>query len=440
MKYPLILFLFFISSSIFAQKENKFTINNCVDYAMKNNLQVKNALLNIGIQQETNTEVTAAALPTISSSISATKFIDLPVSLIPNEFFGGPKGTFTPVRFGTKYNSTAEIHLEQLLFDGQVFIAIQARRTTMDWVKKSTELTQEQIKTNILKISYQLIASKTQIALIETNLQRLYELLRESTILYKNGFIENIELDKITVQLNNLKTEKAKLVNAIDFGYLGLKTLMGMPSKEKLLLTDTLTENDIDNIELLEKGFDYNLRKDFQYLNIAKKLNEFNVKRYELSKIPTLSLSASFAKNAQRNEFDFLEKKDWFTNTSVSMKLAIPIFSGFARDARISRTKLELQQVVNQIEQTKITIDNEITQYKLNYQQSLESLHNQKANMQLAENVYNQTNKKLQQGVGSNLEVTNAQADLIAAQNNYMNSLYSFLVAKVDLLKSLGKL
>jgi outer membrane protein TolC len=151
-------------------------------------------------------------------------------------------------------------------------------------------------------------------------------------------------------------------------------------------------------------------------------------------------MSGAFSKNAQRTKFDFFEGGNWFETQLISLNLSLPIFNGFATDARIKRTKIELRQIENQMEGLKNNIDNEITQAKLNYMSSVATVQFQKKNMQLAENVYQQTKKKFEAGTGSNTEISAAQADLVSAQNNYMNALYTALIAKVDLLKATGKL
>jgi outer membrane protein TolC len=164
------------------------------------------------------------------------------------------------------------------------------------------------------------------------------------------------------------------------------------------------------------------------------------VQRYQLSYFPTISVSGAYSKNAQRSEFDFLKGGQWFTTSLISLNVNLPIFNGFSTDAKIKRTKIELQQTENQLATLKNTIDNELTQAKLNYMSSVATVQFQKKNMQLAENVYQQTKKKFEIGTGSNTEISAAQADLVSAQNNFMNALYSALIAKVDLLKASGKL
>ena len=419
---------------------HSFSLEQCVDFAQKNNVQVKNSLLAIEVQAQTNREIAAAALPTVNTNLGGTNYLIIPTSLLPGQIFGGTPGTFIPVQFGTKFNANYGASIQQLLFDGQVFIALQARATSMDLQRKNAALTQEAIKANIYKIYYQLSASKTQLNILDANINRIKALAHDAEIMYKNGFTEKLDVDKISVQLNNLETEKLKANNSVAIGYMGLKMLMGMPVKDSLVLTDVINESSLTNDVLSDADFQYNVRKDFQYLNTVKKMNEFNVKRYQLSNLPTVSMSGSYSKNAQRSKFDFFEGGNWFNTSLVSLNINLPIFNGFATDARIKRTKIELKQTENQIESLKNNIDNELNQSKLNYMSSVATVQFQKKNMELAERVYQQTKKKYEAGTGSNTEISAAQTDLVSAQNNYMNALYAALIAKVDLLKASGKL
>ena len=435
---------FAITGLTIAQDSTKathaFSLEQCVEYAQKNNVQVRNALLAIEVQKQTNREIAAAALPTINSNLSGVNYTQIPVSLLPGQIFGGAPGTFIPVQFGTKYNANYGANIQQLLFDGQVFIALQARAASLDMQRKSAALTQEAIKGNIYKIYYQLSASKTQLNILDANINRIRALSRDAEIMYKNGFAEKLDVDKISVQLNNLETEKLKANNSVAIGYMGLKMLMGMSVKDSLVLTDVINENSLTNDVLTENDFQYNVRKDYQYLSTIKKMNEYNIKRYQLSNLPTISMSGSYSKNAQRSKFDFFQGGNWFTTSLVSLNVSLPIFNGFATDARIKRTKIELKQTENQLEGLKNNIDNEINQAKLNYMSSVATVQFQKKNMELAEKVYQQTKKKYEAGTGSNTEISAAQTDLVSAQNNFMNALYAALIAKVDLLKASGKL
>ena len=444
MKKNLILVTLFFATAAFAQEAktvHAFSLADAVNYAQKNNVQVKNALLDIDIQIQTNKEIASAALPNIGSSVGGTDFLTIPTSLLPGQIFGGAPGTFIPVQFGTKFNANYGANFNQILFDGQVFIALQARATSLDWKRKNAALTEENIKANIYKIYYQLSASKTQLNILDANIERLEKLAKDAAAMYKSGFAEKLDVDKVNVQLNNLQTEKLKANNSVTIGYMGLKMLMGMPVKDSLVLTDVINENNLSTDVLYEDDFEYDVRKDFQYLTTIKKLSEFNIKRYQLSFLPTITMNGAYTKNAQRTKFDFFDKKgSWFETALIGLNVNFPLFNGGARLAKINKAKLELQQVDNQMSALKNNIDNELSQAKLNYMSSVATVNFQKKNMQLAENVYSQTKKKFEAGAGSNTEISAAQADLVAAQNNFMNALYTALIAKVDLLKASGKL
>ena len=213
-----------------------------------------------------------------------------------------------------------------------------------------------------------------------------------------------------------------------------------MPVRDTLVLTDKISEGTAREAMENDTAYAYADRKEYQYLELGKKLNEYNVKRYKLAYLPTLSLNGSFSKNAQRNTFDFTGKGDWFTTSYIGMNLAIPIFDGFAKDARIKKAKIELKQTENQLEDLRLNIDNEVEQARITFRNALTTMDFQKQNMVLAESVYNQTRKKFEIGTGSNTEINAAQVDLITAQTNYINSLYVAIVARVDYLKATGKL
>ena len=308
MKKNLFLVMLFFVSAALAQEQktlHAFSLVDAVNYAQKNNVQVKNALLDIDIQIQTNKEIASAALPSIGSNLGGTDFLTIPTSLLPGQIFGGAPGTFIPVQFGTKFNANYGASFNQILFDGQVFIALQARATSLDWKRKNAALTEENIKANIYKIYYQLAASKTQLNILDANIERLEKLAKDAAAMYKNGFAEKLDVDKVYVQLNNLQTEKLKANNSVTIGFMGLKMLMGMPVKDSLVLTDVINENNLSSDVLFEDNFEYDIRKDFQYLTTIKKLSEYNIKRYQLSYLPTITMNGAYTKNAQRTKFDF---------------------------------------------------------------------------------------------------------------------------------------
>ena len=347
---------------------------------------------------------------------------------------------FISAQFGTKYSATVGLALNQLLFDGQVFVGLQARETSLLWRAKYYEVTEEAIRANIHKVYYQLVVSKAQIELLDANIERLNKLVKDTKIIYENGFAEKLDVDKLSVQVSNLQTEKKKILNQVSNGYLGLKVLMGMPWRDELVLTDTISDAIIKDGMLENDTYSYGDRKDYQYAQLGLKLNEFNIRRYKLSLLPTVSLSGNYAKNAQRNKWNFFGPGDWFTISSISAAVQVPIFNGFATRSKIRQAKIELQKTQNQITSLKQGIDNEVITARKNFLTAIETLDFQKQNMALAESVYQQTKKKYEVGTGSQTEITTSQTELKTAQTNYISALYDAVIAKVDYLKAIGKL
>lgn len=442
-----------------AQQVDSFSAKSAVEYALKNSQQVKNALLDIDIQRQTNKEITASALPQLNASGNITYNPNVAVQSFPNFIAAATYGVlqaegvkngsgnsiispadfgFVQAQFGSKYSFGGGIDASQLLFDGQVFVGLQARKASIRFATATAEITNEQIKANVYKIYYQLVVGQKQLTSYDANISRFEQLLNDTKEIYKNGFAEKLDVDKVEVQLNNLRTEKTKAQNQIEAGYAGLKFLMNVPQKTQLVLTDSLYDEDLKN-GLLDSSFNYRDRKEFQQLTYLKQLNNFNVRRYRLSKLPTLSLSGNFSKLAQRQQLD-LFNGPYFTSSYVALRLNAPLFDGGAKNARIASAKLELRKTINNIDQLQQSIDNDVEQSRIRVRSAILTMDSQKKNITLAENVYNTTKLKYEQGLGSNQEIYTAQTELRVAQNNYYSAVYDAITARIDYLKATGKL
>jgi outer membrane protein TolC len=444
-----------------SQTIHSLTAPQTVDYGVKNAVQVKNALLDVKIQQQVNREFTALAYPQLNGSIGGTHYFNIAVQSLPNFIApstykvlidegvkngNGSTVTMPPggygtinAQFGVPWLASGGLELSQILFDGQVFVGLKARSATIDLAQKTVEVTTVQIKANIYKIYWQLVVGKIQLSSIQANIDRFEKLLFDTKEIYKNGFAEKLDVNKITVQLNNLLTEKEKINQQLQAGNAALKFLINMPQKDELILTDTLSEEKLKS-NILEDIYNYEDRKEIQLLNTAIKLNGYNVERFRLSRIPTIVAFGSYSKNAQRQDFNFFEKGDWFTTSLAGIKISVPIFDGASRSAKIENAKLTLEKYKNNLQQAKETVDYEASTARVKLKTAILTVDNQKQNKRLAEEVFYSTEKKFQQGLGSNQEIYNAQTELKVSQNNYYGALYDAIIAKVDYLKAIGKL
>ena len=441
---------------------HEFSIQQCIDYAHTHNMQVKNALIDYQIQEQTNRGITAAAYPQLSANAATTYYPKVAVQIFPNFISAATYAVlqheevkngngqpivspgdfgFIAAPFGTKWVASGSATFSQILFDGQVFVGLQARRASLQYAEKAAEVTEEAVRVNIYKVYYQLAVSKTQMQQIDANISRADKLLHDTKALFDNGFQEKVDVDKATVQLANLQTLKLKTQNSVDNGYAGLKFLMGMPENDSLVLTDEVTEENIKDNILQPWDSAYTERKDYQYLQLVNQLNGYNVKRYKYTYLPTAKINSSYAEQSAGNTFNFFGKSaSWYPSWFIGLNINVPIFDGFEKASNVKKAQLQLQQTQNQVENLKISIDNDVLQAQNNFKSAVITLDYQKKNMDLAEQVYEQTKKKYETGTGSNLEISNAQADLITAQTNYVSAMYDAVVARVDFMKAIGKL
>ena len=461
LKWSALLICFFIGLTAFGQKRHEFSVQEALDYARKNSAEVKNALIGIESQKQVNREITALAYPQINGNMGANYNPNVTVQQFPNFIAQGTYGVLEAegvkdgsgatisspsdfgliaAQFGTKFNANYGVTLNQLLFDGQVFVGLQARKTSIDFATKNVEVTDEIIKANIYKIYYQLSASREPLRIVDANIALATKLRNDLQRIYENGFAEKLQINQAEVQLANLQTERIKALNTIANGYLGLKTLMGMPIKDTLVLTDSLTYDNIKDGVLENSVYNYSNRKEFQLAEIGKTLREFDIKRYKLTRAPVVSLSSNYSRISQSNKFNFFGGAKWFPSSSVGVNISIPIFDGFARSARIQQARLRLEETENDMENLKLSIDQEVNQAVNNYRAAIQTLENQKRNIDLAQLVYDQSKLKFEQGLGETSEITLAQRDLQVAQSNYVLSLYDAINAKIDFLKATGKL
>ncbi len=441
-------FLLTIATAIFgmafakAQALHSLSVDDAIALAKKNNIAVKAALTNLAIQEQSNKEITADALPLVAGTAGTIAFFQTPVTLVPGQFFGGAPGSTIAVSFQPKYAASAGATLTQKIFDGSVFVGLKARKSSLDYYKKAIDLAIEDLTVSVYKTYYQLVVSKTQVQFADSNISRAEKLLHDTKVMNENGFAEKLAVDKASVQLSNLITDKHNTETSITNGFLQLKFLIGVPAADSVIVTTEFDEAALRSGIPIDIDYNsYKNRNSYQSLEITKMLSDFDIKRYQSAYYPTASLTGSYQKNAYNNTYDFFSKSgEWYSTSYVGLNINVPIFSGFAKDARLKKARLNASLINDQIENLKLNINLQVANSKNDFINAIQTMDFQKGNMELAESVYNQTKKKFESGLATNTDLSTAQQDLIQAQVNYLNALYTAVVAKVNFLYAVGKI
>lgn len=438
-----------------AQQRYELTVKEAVDLAYKNVVDVKNAEIDLKIQEAKNKEILGQALPQVNGSISTNKYISLPQILFPRSdqqvydvlkregliapTVDAPAPTTVPFSFQQPWNFAMGATLTQLLFQPDVFVGLQARQTSIDYYNALIDQTKEKIKDSAYKRYYAILIAQKQLYFVNESLVRLNKLYHDDSIMYRNGFAEQLDLDKVQVQLNNLRTTQSMIESGVTYAYAGLKFAIGVSQKDSVILKDDLTvENLKDNI--LDENFKYEDRAEIRTLSQTQKLLGLDIKRNRLGYFPTVSLSGNYSVNGMGQKFFTDKSTIWFRSSFVGLNFNIPIFDGFQRKYKIQQSQLTLDKMNNTITNVKQLIDLQQVMSKESLKNALFNLDIQDRNLALAQKVYNATKLKFEQGLGSSFEVLQADADYQTAQSNYFNALYNATVAKISYQSALGKL
>lgn len=415
-----------------------FTLQEAIDYAQTHQSSILNAKIDEEIARNTVKKTTGIGLPQVNANINFQDFIKVPTNLLPGEFFDKP-GEMIPVRFGVKYQSSAGVELSQLLFDGTYLVGLQASKTYKELSAKSLQRSRIETAVAVTKAYYSVLVSNEQLNLLDANIERLKKSLKDTEALFKNGFVEKIDLDRLMVLNNNLETERGNVIRLLDLNLHLLKFQMGMNINSTLTLKDSISNLNVEESVALNDTAAYKSRIEYSLLETQKKLNELDLKRYKSQYLPSIGAFGSTTRSLQSNTFNELFDRS-FPMTVIGFRVSVPIISGGIRNYQVRNAKLEIQKTENNLVNLRNGINLEVEQAKTVYRNGFKSLGNQKRNMTLAQEVLRVTKVKYEQGVGSSIEVTTAETSLKESQNNYINALYELLINKVNLDKALGKI
>jgi len=440
----------------------QITAKDAVDIAFKNLADLKNARLDYKMAEAKNKEITGLALPQITGSAQGNHYLTLPLIQFPDgsevqiydvlrqegvkDASGNPitkKGEFNYRNFSfiTPWNVNAGVSVNQLLFEPQVFVGLQARDEFLVNSDLQIKVTEEKVKETVYRNYYGVLIAQKQLGYIVESIKRLEKLESDQKEMFKNGFAERLDIDKTTVNLNNTRTSEIQLRNASRNGVALLKMNLGLTQADSLFLKDTLNSDGIRQ-GILEDDFSYENRNEVKLLNSAIKLQNYDIRRHKLSYFPTVSAFYNFQENGQRQGGDAAGSQPWFWyNTNlVGINVSVPIFDGFQKKNRIRQSQFTLEKVQNTLDMTKKGIDMEKTVAKNTLINAIVAMDAQEKNMELAVKVFNSVKIKYEQGVGSSFELLQSDTDLQQAQSNYFRAMYEAALAKINYLKALGKL
>jgi outer membrane protein TolC len=419
-----------------AQESISLSLEQAIDYALKNSYAVINATRDIDTAKKKKWETTTIGLPQIDAKIDYKQWLKEQLILIPAEFIGGAPGEFTEVSFVTKQNMSATATLSQLIFDGSYLVGLQSAKTYLKISENSKEKTELGIREAVINAYGNVLISEESISILNKNIQTLEKTLHETNQIYLNGLTEEESVEQLKITLASVKSHFSKTKNLKSIAYKLLNITLGIDINTNVLLTDSLNKLTKENIDLglLSTNLTIENHVDFKIAKNTEKSNELLVKLEQSKALPSLSSFVNFDYGGFGNNFDFFKKEQqWFGSSLLGVTLNIPLFSSLARSARTQQAKIELEKARTNLTETEQKLQLQLETAKTEYNFSVEEFDTSKQNLALAERIEKKQEIKFFEGISTSFELSESQRQLYTMQQNYLQSMLNVIANKAAL-------
>ena len=452
--------LLLLLSINFLAAQRPFSLDEAIEFAIEHSADMQMAELDIRDADAQITEFKAIGLPQISGSANYQYYMEIPVNpvqdfITPSVYqilvaenvpgvqpFQGEPEIFEFQIF-QRNNLNLGVEGSWLLFDGSYLSGLKAAKLYRELTKKSLDVTEEEIRANVTKAYMNILIAEENKATLAKNLDNITKALNETRAYYNEGLVEQLDVSRIELSFENVKTEYEKLDQFIDISYNLLKFQMNFPAREDIVLTEDLQllvdKLKVENADL-EEEIDYANRAVYDQLNASLVLNEMNVQRLKNGYLPNLKARANYNQLMQRADLFNSDELGFIPQASVSLAVNIPIFDGNMKKGQVQQAKIEIDKIKLQKSEFERAMELQVRNARLQYINARKTLENREKSLELVEDIYNKTSIKFREGVGSSIELTQAESQLYEAQANHINALYDLLISKTDLEIALGNL
>ena len=427
-------FIFFIGAALTGSAQQSRSLKECIDYGLQHYGTIRVAQYQVETANQQARQALGQYLPQVSGTGNFTDNLKLQSTLLPAGF-AGPEPT--RISLGSKYQTNVSAQLTQTIYDKSLLIGIKANESNQKLADLNIRQTREEIIYNIATNYYQVFIVQPQIALLKDNLNRTQQVLNILKLQRDNGVIQPIDYTNTEVTYNNTRSQLSLSENNLALALNRLKYQMGLSQEQELTLSDTLLLKQVPTLE--QSNFNAPSLISYQKAMANLDLQRLQLLRTKAGYQPTLSFTANYGTLALGNQF-----VDGFRNFtgfgSIGLRLNIPIFDGFQRDAQIQQNRLTVMTQEEQLRLNTAAYQLQFSNAQSQIQKSQTNIQNDDRNVKLAQEVYNITTLQYKQGTKSLTDLINADNSYRQAQSNYINSLINFYQARLDLEQSQGSL
>ncbi len=433
--------LCFFGLGLSQENTKSFSLDEAIAYAIKNNYNAKTAVNNIAAARKRKWETISTGLPEISAKVNYQNWLKQQITLLPAELTGGESGTFIPITFGTKQNASAMVTLEQLIFDGSYLVGLQSTKTYLKISEQAKEKTDLSIREAVINAYGNVLVAEKSIEILEGNLNILEKNLSDAKKIFENGLNEEEDVEQLQITFYTVESQLNRTRRLKDIGYKMLNLSLGNSIENKIILTDNL-ESLVDNtmsFNLLSKAFNIKNHIDFKIAENDREGKRLLMRLEQSKALPKLEAFVNFGYSGNSDSFNFLNKNQkWYDSSLLGFNLKIPIFSSFGRSSKTQQAKIELENSDIKLEETKQRLNLELASAKSDYQFSVEQYQTAKQNLKLAEKIEKKHHIKFFEGVSTSFDLSQAQNQLYAQQQNYIQSMLDVIAKKATLENALN--
>ena len=434
MKYRISILLAFLG--FFAQAQEQLTLKDAVNYALQNKLEAVKAKLNVENSEYKIQEVRANALPQISATggLTYNPIIQEMALVMGNEV--------QVIKMGQPWQSTAMVNLNQQIFNQAVFTGLKAAKTTREFYKINAQLTEEQVIEKVANSYYEVYKTESQLKTIDKTIENTTRVRDVIKSLYDNGLAKKIDLDRIDVNLNNLKSNRQQSVNALQLQGNTLKYLIGMDMNQDIAMPENTFE--VTKHALVDESVNIENRTEIKLLEKQSELLTLNKKAITAEGYPSLSMTANFGYVGFGSQFPWFAKPAdgvyWSSTSAIGLNLSIPIFNGGSVKAKTRQAQVEIDLLEADKHDTRLALDMSLKNAVTQLNNSLITLNVQKENVNLAKEVLTDIENNYKFGLATLTDLLDAETQYADAQNSHTNALLDYKVAEIQLIKAKGEL
>ena len=437
MKIHLFLFLTLLTGITQAQEfPESLSLEEAISFGLTNNRSIINADREIQKANKQKWKTIATGLPQISSEVNYQNFLEMPVSLVPAEFFGGNLGEFRELTFGTEQNMIGTLKMEQLIFDGSYLVGLQAAKVYLAISENLFVKTNLEVKKLITNLYSNVLLARYNIQFLEKNKASLESNFEEIHQLFRNGFEEEESVEQIQLSLAQTNNGLKYAQNLVKIQQDMLKFVIGYPMETQLKLTDELDDIFNENLYFESTADPDNIENNIDIIIAGNNVKTESLKlKLEKSKaLPKLNAFVNQTYTGNSNEFTFTDSdQKWFRSSLVGLNVKIPIFSSLGRSANTQKAKISLDQAKTQLEETQSKIRIDANAALNEYQLAIDNYYTEKENLRLAERIEKKNQIKFFEGMIQSFELRMVQLQLYSAQSNFVNAIQKVITNKIEL-------